>query len=612
MRLRGALQVVCTTLLMWMLSAAVASSATRRVVLLFDERPELPGLAAFDAEFVDKFASGSAEHVEVFREAMDLTRFSSDAHKVLLRDYLRKKYADKQINVTLAIRQPALDFLMDSADPVFPGAAIVFLGVDSTYLDGRSLPPGVSGVLLTRKFAPTLELALRLHPMTENVVVVSGGAEIDIKLLELARKQFQPYDGRVSFRYLTALPMQELLKELSRLPPRTIVLHTTFFRDGTGQAFVPHDVVGRVSKAASVPVYGFIDQYVGRGLVGGDVYSFAAHGAQAAMLALQVVGGNTSSGMVVAGRSMVLFDWRQLQRWNISESRLPPGSEILFREPTVWEIYRWQLVTIAAVILVQAALILWLLWEHRRRRRLEVEGRQRMTELAHMNRFSTAGEMAASIAHEINQPLGAILNNVETAKIMLMSQAPDLKEMHEIVNDIGRDNGRATDVIGRLRSFMRKVPVERQSFDLNDHVAETLKFMSPEAKSRETILRSELNGAPLRINGDPIQLQQVLSNLILNGFDATSETTQAEKAVTVATMRHGRFAEISIADTGPGVSEDAAKRIFDPFYSTKEHGMGMGLSIVRTIVEAHNGQIEVESRNGATGAVFRVRLPLAA
>ena len=148
MRLRGALQVVCTTLLIWMSSVSVASSATRRVVLLFDERPELPGLARFDAEFVGKFASGSAEPVEVFREAMDLTRFSSDAHKVLLRDYLRKKYADKQIDVTLAIRQPALDFLLNSVDPVFPGAAIVFLGVDLTYLDGRSLPPGVSGVLV--------------------------------------------------------------------------------------------------------------------------------------------------------------------------------------------------------------------------------------------------------------------------------------------------------------------------------------------------------------------------------------------------------------------------------------------------------------------------------
>ena len=237
----------------------------------------------------DKLVSGSAEPVEVFREAMDLSRFGSDAHKVLLRDYLRQKYADKQIDVTVAILQPALDFLLNSVDPVFPGAAIVFLGVDLTYLDGRSLPPGVSGVLFTRKFAPTLELALRLHPMTENVVVVSGGAEIDTKLLEAARKQFQPYDGRVSFRYLTALPMQELLRELSQLPPRTIVLYTTFFQDGAGQAFVPHDVVERVSKAASVPVYGFIDQYVGRGIVGGDVYSLAEHGAQAAMLALQVL-----------------------------------------------------------------------------------------------------------------------------------------------------------------------------------------------------------------------------------------------------------------------------------------------------------------------------------
>ena len=108
-----------------------------------------------------------------------------------------------------------------------------------------------------------------------------------------------------------------------------------------------------------------------------------------------------------------------------------------------------------------------------------------------------------------------------------------------------------------------------------------------------------------------IQLQQVFSNLILNGFDATSDTKQAEKAVTVETTRNGKFAEISIADTGPGVSEEAAKKIFDPFFSTKDHGMGMGLSIVRTIVEAHNGQIEVDNRNGAKGAVFRVKLPLA-
>ena len=124
-------------------------------------------------------------------------------------------------------------------------------------------------------------------------------------------------------------------------------------------------------------------------------------------------------------------------------------------------------------------------------------------------------------------------------------------------------------------------------------------------------MQSKLNGAPLRVNGDPVQLQQVLSNLILNGLDATAATKQADKVVRVETRRNGKFAEISVADTGPGVSPDAAKKIFDPFFSTKDHGMGMGLSIVRTILETHNGQIEVDNRNGAKGAVFRVKLPLA-
>ena len=222
-------------------------------------------------------------------------------------------------------------------------------------------------------------------------MVVGGRSEFDTKLLDAARKQFQPYEGRLSIRYLTALPMQELLGELSRLPPRTIVLYTTFFQDAAGQAFIPHDVAERVSKAASVPVYGFLDQYLGRGIVGGNVYSLAEHGVQAAMLASQVLAGNRGPGVVQTRSHKVLFDWHQLQRWNISEARLPPGSEILFRESTMWETYRWQIVAVATVILLQTALILGLLLEHRRRRRLEVEGRQRMVELAHMNRQATAG-----------------------------------------------------------------------------------------------------------------------------------------------------------------------------------------------------------------------------
>jgi C4-dicarboxylate-specific signal transduction histidine kinase len=250
-----------------------------------------------------------------------------------------------------------------------------------------------------------------------------------------------------------------------------------------------------------------------------------------------------------------------------------------------------------------------LLFERRRRHLAEMDSRQRVVELAHVNRFSTAGELSASIAHEINQPLGAILTNTETARLMLQSPSPDLGEMSEILADIWRDNRRASEVVRRLRSFVSKAPFQRQQFDLNDVVVESIKFLSAQARSCEITMRSEPTRMPLRINGDPIQLQQVISNVILNAMDAVLDTPRAQRAVTVTTTKDRRFADICVADTGPGVPPETATKIFEPFFSTKAHGMGMGLSIARTIVEAHNGQIDVENRNGA---VFRIRLPLIA
>ncbi len=140
-------------------------------------------------------------------------------------------------------------------------------------------------------FAPTLKLALRLHPTTEDVVVVSGTSEFDTQLLAEAQKEFRSYENRVSFTYLSELPLEQLLTTLSRLRPRDIVLFVTFFQDGTGHPFVPHEVVERVSSAASVPVYSFLDQYLGRGIVGGSLYSLTAHGAETAKLVLRLLAG---------------------------------------------------------------------------------------------------------------------------------------------------------------------------------------------------------------------------------------------------------------------------------------------------------------------------------
>ena len=155
-------------------STLPASSATRHVVMLFDERLEFPGLASLEAEFVRTLTSNSPDRIETYREPMDLSRFDSDAYQTLLKDFLRDKYASKKVDVAVAVFGPALEFLLKFGDTIFPGTPIVFCGVEKEERGDRSLPPHVRGVLLEREFAPTLELALGLHPRTQRVVIVAG------------------------------------------------------------------------------------------------------------------------------------------------------------------------------------------------------------------------------------------------------------------------------------------------------------------------------------------------------------------------------------------------------------------------------------------------------
>ena len=348
-------------------------SETRQVVLLYDERLDLPGLAILDATLAQSLTSDPPGAVEIYREAMDLSRFASAEHLRLLRDYLRTKYAAKKVDVVVAVMGPALDFLLGEGGGVFPGTPIVFCGIDRREVEGRSLPSHVTGVLVKREFSPTLDIALRLHPGTRQVMFIGGTSEFDVRLVEQARREFRPYEGRLTFTYQTALPLREVLARLANLPPHTVVLYSTLFRDGAGEAFVPHEVAERISAAATAPVYGFLDQFMGRGIVGGHLYSLAAHGEQAAGLARHILAGGQPSDLPLreSGAGVAVFDWRQLRRWNISESLLPSGSSILFRQVSAWHQYRPEIAGAIVVVGLQTALIGTLLLQRARRRRVE-------------------------------------------------------------------------------------------------------------------------------------------------------------------------------------------------------------------------------------------------
>ena len=306
-----------------------------------------------------------------------------------------------------------------------------------------------------------------------------------------------------------------------------------------------------------------------------------------------------------------LYDWRELKLWHIRQSDLPSGSTVLSRELTAWERYRWPILVIAAVLVLEAALIVRLLHDRRRRRRAEIDAHQRMTELAELNRRSTVGELSASIAHELTQPLSAISHNAEAAALILHAQAPDLSELRDIVAGITRDQRCATEVIKRLRNLLGKNPSEIQEIDLNEAVREVFESLSARAAARRIALSTCLAAHALYVSGDRIQLQQVILNLVINSIDSIGGSENGERKIIGRTaLVDAASAEVTIEDSGPGILPDKAEQMFEPFFTSKAGGMGMGLSIARTIVESHGGRIWAEHRRGG-GAIFRFSVPLA-
>ena len=409
------------------------------------------------------------------------------------------------------------------------------------------------------------------------------------------------------------MSFDELLKYAATLPPRSAILFNSLFSDALGGAYDDHEVVSKLHAVATAPIFTFDVSDFGEGIVGGPWASTEEVSRNYANIALRILAGEALQGLKTPGifNGPPKFDWREMGRWGISESRLPPGSTIYFRDPTAWEQYRWQITATALVLLIQSALIVALFQQRHRRRVAEVQTRQRMAELAHMNRFATAGELAASIGHELTQPLAAIHINAKAAELMLNSPSQSLDEFKDIVVAIMKDDERASEVLRHLRGLLKKSVFQPEDIDLNETVNEVFAFISVLANARGVALNYVPAQRKLRVRADRIQLQQVVLNLAMNAMDAAEhQPRERRRVIGRAQAGKGKSVVVSVLDFGQGISDEGLLRVFDPFFTTKEHGMGVGLSIARTIVEAHGGRIWAEQRPGG-GAIFFVSLPLA-
>jgi len=916
--LRLMAKVSLLTLLAALLSNQFASAAplqpAKKVLLLYSYQAVLPANLEWDTGIREALESTGQQPIEFHTEYLDLAHHPEETYLHSLIHLLQTKYSGKKIDLLIPVGELAYSFLQAHGRSLFPGSPIIFCAVAKQQLEPLKPPPNSSGVVSWVDVQGTLAAALKLQPETRRIVVVGGTARTDRVFQEEAREALRPYEGQLEVTYLTDLSMAEILQQVSSLPPQTMIIYLSMFRDSTGHDFVPLEALERVAQAANAPVYGLWETLLGHGIVGGHLMSFTKEGRLAGEMGRRVLNGEKPENIPVVyeGTDIYGFDWRQLQRWGLRESALPPGSLVRFREPSLWENHKREVISTIVAFCMLGLLTVGLLINLRRRRRVEaslarrldfetllaelsaqfvaveanevdreiekglkqlveflgidrgrlwqlsgaqgefipthswaVPGIQPMSpplaqkhfpwirsqmlqgkpaafsrpdelpeearvdrqslltdgiksalciplavggkfigaltlsalrspkvwdpglapelqpigeifanalirsvadnelrqgklnyrivadftydweywqnpdgtwryvspacerisghrpeeflkrpgllrdiivsedqdrwdrhncnsqkdprgqelqfrikrpdgsirwiehacqpvtdnagefigvrasnrditqrrlaemseqrhreQLAHVTRVATLGELTASLAHEVNQPLNAVMNNAQAALRFLHRENPDMKEVGEALGDIVRDGKRAGEVIQRLRQFLRSGEMHSQAVDLNQVIEETAALTRNEFQASNTNIRFSLaDNLPL-VWADRIQIQQVVLNLLMNAKEAMDQAGANLREILVMTEQEDvETVKVSFRDRGPGLTSENQEKIFEPFYTTKTAGMGLGLAISRSIIASMGGRVWAMP-NPDQGATLAFSLPV--
>ena len=589
---------------------ATMAAEPDNVLVLHSNNRLAPGNIAADRGLREAIASAPAP-AQVFSEFLDQPAFGGDAYERTMSTYLREKYAMRPPRAIVAVSDDAFDFLLRNRASLFDGVPLVHLGVSKGHLQSISgLTADTVGVPIEYDFSGTIRQALRWHPRARRLVIVTGAAPRDRGWEERLRREVPPVAGDIPVEFLAGLPTIAVLRRLKELGSDSVVFTPGYYLDADGRISSPRESAATMAAASAAPVYGPLDGFIGIGIVGGRVPSFENMGREAGQIVNALLAGNAPGTLRLPEiePTSLQVDWRQVQRWDIDEKLIPADTIVQFRAPTFWETYRNAALITGAIILLQAALIGTLLLERRRRRAAELAVQKQRMELRHASRLAVAGELTASIAHEINQPLGAVQTSADAADLILQAGGDRREDLLRIVTRIRRDNLRASDVIRRLRALFAKHEPERAQLDLNTAISDAATLLRTEARQRQVLLDVKVSSPPIYLVGDATQIQQVLIILILNAMDAVEDLPEERRAITVSIERLAAGNTISVRDHGRGIASEHAARLFDSFFSTKPRGMGLGLSIARTIVEAHGGRIWAENGAG-DGAVFHVELP---
>jgi signal transduction histidine kinase len=441
---RSALRCLVIASLVLGCLASVSQGKPPKYILMINELGQShPGPVVVTNKILIALHSDPRFDVEFYWENLDAADRSDDSLNEL-RDSILQKYRDHKLDLIVLLGPDPLRLFAEPPNTLYPDVPVVFCCSVPGQIDPRTTDSRSTGSWLQLDPAKTLDAALHLLPDTRQVFVVAGQSRYDRGLTALVKAGLSSYETRLDITYLTDLLLNELQERLRHLPSHSIVVYVSFFKDAQGREFLnTAEALPLITAASNAPVFGLSDTYLGRGIVGGFVVSFEEQGKIAARDVIEILGGKPPQEIsVVHGPSVYLFDWRELQRWNLDQRKLPAGSIVRFRQPTLWERYKWTVLTGLLIFVSLGLLTIYLLFKQKQLKRAR-KAQERLSGMLINAQEKERSRLASEIHDDFSQRLALLALGLENAEEAIgTSPGEAVRQVHNLLNsasEIGAD-----------------------------------------------------------------------------------------------------------------------------------------------------------------------------
>jgi len=576
-----------------------------RVLLVVAYGATVPAVIEYNEGLRAELARDKAYEFDA--EYLNMPRAPEPTNAEAFRSWLGSRFPAMHPDVIVPVGDAAAALLTNPEASPWPDVPVAFGLV--THPEKLHPSQHTTGITEHLAFRETIDLALRLLPASRHAVLVGGASATDRMFLDDLRTAAGSFAGQLDVTELAGLPAGTMEERLLSQPTGTITFLSTYFMDGSGQGWTTAHLARRIANVAPGPFFGVHGTLIGHGITGGVVVDYERSGHRMGELLRRIRAGEDPATIPVrpSGANRTVLDGRELYRWGVPDRLVPADAVIQFRTPSPWSLYGWRIVSIILALGCQTLIIGVLFLERGRRRLAEARARENLRVVAHLNRVGAVGELAGAFAHELNSPLGAVVNNAQAAR-RLLRKTPGLSEVVGCLDDIVSDAGRAGDVIQRMRRLIRKEEVSEAPVDIAAVIRDALRLVGQLAQDRDVAVSTDITTPLPKVSGDDVQLVQVIINLVLNAIDAVADVPADRRRIQVSVAQVGGGVEIQVADAGVGIPPASLKNVFEPFFTTKPLGLGLGLSITRSVVEAHGGNICISETPGG-GTTFHVLLP---